>query len=404
MSRALLFLIIAAIVVNLVGALGPELGFDALWYHLTIPKLYLLAGKIYHIPGGLLYYSEMPRLSEILYMFIPPHLLSWGAGIGTAIVTYKLARKYLSSTFALLASAIFYVTPLVSWQSGSAYIDLFRTLFEVLALYLVLSKKSLLAGLVIGLAISTKTLALGSIIPLTVLIFLTTKNLRTCLLSAVCCLLVALPWFLSAYLNTGYPFYPIGAGILDSRHVLNLDLWNLPKVFGEFWKLFVTGEDPISPIYFIVLPFFIPILRNKKFIGLLVYWFIGLLLWYVSPRTGGGRFILPYLPAFAILVSAIATKYRFLLAASLAILFINLGYRSVATARLIPYLTGRESKTAYLCRNLDLKVTYVNCNSFHPPAGELTMVKGYHNLYYIDFPFVHESWYRGERYNNIIQP
>src|SRR5579863_3741225 len=35
-----LFILQAA--VNIIGALGPELAFDALWYHLTLPKLYLL--------------------------------------------------------------------------------------------------------------------------------------------------------------------------------------------------------------------------------------------------------------------------------------------------------------------------------------------------------------------------
>jgi|SRR3989344_1584478 len=40
--QTLLFsLITIQVFVNLVGALGPELAFDALWYHLTIPKIYL---------------------------------------------------------------------------------------------------------------------------------------------------------------------------------------------------------------------------------------------------------------------------------------------------------------------------------------------------------------------------
>src|SRR5258708_2606943 len=56
----LLFILLA--LVNLIGVLGPDLAFDALWYHLTLPKLYLLHHSIYHIPGGLLSYSDMPKL------------------------------------------------------------------------------------------------------------------------------------------------------------------------------------------------------------------------------------------------------------------------------------------------------------------------------------------------------
>src|SRR5262245_28880466 len=46
-------LFLVQILINLIGTLGPELGFDALWYHLTLPKLYLLNHEIFFIPGGL---------------------------------------------------------------------------------------------------------------------------------------------------------------------------------------------------------------------------------------------------------------------------------------------------------------------------------------------------------------
>ena len=36
----LFVILIGQILVNLIGALGPELGFDALWYHLTEAKLF----------------------------------------------------------------------------------------------------------------------------------------------------------------------------------------------------------------------------------------------------------------------------------------------------------------------------------------------------------------------------
>lgn len=426
MSRKLLLLIlIVSALVNLVGAFGPELGFDALWYHLTIPKLYLAAGKIYHIPGGLLYYSELPRLAEMLYAGILGtlgnlgvlgiHLLNWGAGIGAAVITYKLARKFgLSSLFSLLSAAVFYVTPLLSWQSGSGYVDLLRTFFEVLALYLVVTKRPVIVGIAIGLAISTKTLALGSLGILGVLGILVWRNWRSCLLSLFSCLLVIVPWFVLAYLNTGFPFYPIGAGLLDSRHSLNLDLWNLPKVVGEFWKLFVVSEDPISPIYFLILPFLFLCIRKlwPKFSLLIVYCTLAYFVWYVTPRTGGGRFILPYLPVWAVLVGAtIAAQKdsvkRILVGFTCLILLANLSYRAIATSRIFPYLAGRQTQTEYLCQNLDLKTTFVDCNgelAKKLKPADSVLVAGFHNLFYVNFPFIHESWYRGESYNILLSP
>lgn len=422
MSRPLLFLIIAAVALNLIGAFIPETGFDALWYHLTIPKLYLAAGKIYHIPGGLLYYSELPRLTEILYIpllkffgDVGPHLLSWGAGIGVAILTYKLSRKLgLSPFFSFISSILFYTTPLVSWQSGSAYVDLFRTFFEVLALYLVLSRKFVIAGLVIGLAISTKTLALGSLPILIILVLLSSRRLRPAFFFLLSSLLISLPWFLSAYLNTGYPFYPIGAGILDTRHNLNLDIWNFSKVTSDFVGLWLFPEDPISPIYLSILPFLLLSLpKLKKFIGLLLYCFIGFIIWYVTPRTGGGRFILPYLPAWSVLVAAtIAVQKKGLIKNALISLIClisltNLGYRLFAISKAFPHLLGHQTKTGYLCQNLDTKTAFVDCDGWFTKnlrPTDTVLVSGYHNLFYINFPFIHESWYRGEKFTYLLKP
>src|SRR5579859_945597 len=65
---ALLLLLLLQACINFIGALGPELAFDALWYHLTLPKIYLLDHKIFYIPGGLFYYSAMPKLAEMIYI------------------------------------------------------------------------------------------------------------------------------------------------------------------------------------------------------------------------------------------------------------------------------------------------------------------------------------------------
>ena len=52
--------IILQALLNFATVFTPEIGFDALWYHLTLPKLWLLKHQ-WHFNGGLLYYSVMPR-------------------------------------------------------------------------------------------------------------------------------------------------------------------------------------------------------------------------------------------------------------------------------------------------------------------------------------------------------
>jgi len=61
----MMILIVLQAFVNIIGVFGPELAFDALWYHLTLPKLYLVHHSIFFIPGGLLYYSGMPKIAEM---------------------------------------------------------------------------------------------------------------------------------------------------------------------------------------------------------------------------------------------------------------------------------------------------------------------------------------------------
>src|SRR3989344_1615690 len=121
-------LLVIMSLVNLIGALGPELAFDALWYHLTLPKLYLLKHTLVFIPGGLLYYSAMPKLGELIYTGgfslgseVYPKLLSWGFGILVTICTYKLARLFIKKDLALLASMVFYSNLVVAWESITAY-------------------------------------------------------------------------------------------------------------------------------------------------------------------------------------------------------------------------------------------------------------------------------------------
>ena len=411
LTKILWAIILTSIAANLAGAFAPELGFDALWYHLTIPKLYFEAGRIFFVPGGLLYYSAMPRLAETAYLamfrlFGPettaPHLLNWAAGVGAAAVTYKLARKLgLSSFFSLLSSLIFYVTPLVGWQSGSAYVDLIRTFFEILALYLVVDKKLLFAALAAGLAVSVKTLALGSFLPLAAATYLVFGNLLSSLFFLLFYFTVAVPWFFSAWLSTGYPFYPLGSGILDATHRLGLSAEYFPR------------QDLTSPFYILIFPFLGPVIRFRRFAPLLAYCLIGFIVWYLTPHTGGGRFLLPYLPAMAVLAASVVSlwKNRFftgaLFGSFIVIAVFSLFYRVAAAKKLLPLFLGRETKTQYLCANLDFKTAvFADCDGWFAknikPTDLVLVDNSIHNLFYIDFPFVHQSWYQGQKVDYLL--
>ncbi|MDO8514878.1 MAG: hypothetical protein Q7S14_00095 [bacterium] len=381
MQRIFLFLIFLAATVNLVGVFQPEMGFDALWYHLTIPKLYLTWEQIKYIPGGLLYYSAMPKLGELFYLLfgandIFAHLINWGFGIGIIIIIHKISKNWL-------APLIFYATPIVGWLSGSAYIDLIRTFFEVLAFYCITKNKYIFAGIAIALAVGTKTFALGSIPILLLIIILKHGNIIRFLLPAI---LFSAPWFIVSYLWTGNPIYPIG--------MLSIP-YNFPNPL-DLVKLFTTSSDPISPIYLIILPLII----SKPYV------FLTAMVWLLIPRTDWGRFMLPYLPVWAIYSSQVIKKQKWLIYIVIFISIVNIGYRIMAQKKIIPYLLKQQTKTQYLCQNLDFNTSvFVDCDGWFAKnlkPGDLVLVSNVHNLYYINFPFVHESWYTNEPVTHVL--
>lgn len=428
------FLLIAIqVFINLLAALGPELGFDALWYHLTIPRIYLLENRIFFIPGNLLYYSGLPKLGEMLYLgvlafvnsAVLPKLIHFGFGILTMFVIYKIARKFLESDLSMLSCLIFYSSLVVSWQSTTAYIDLQRTFFEALALLGFINwiesknfKWLVESGVVLGLAASTKLLAAGSLFIFLILIAVSnyTQNKRfywNLLLYLLIVLFVLLPWLVFSYLNTGNPIYPVFSKFYPLTFSYNIA--SPISFIKDLWIVFAKASDPISPIYIIVLPFVFLVFRKFDKVLKLVclYCLLAIFVWYATPRTGGGRFILPYLPAFSVLVCAAVEflkikKIRSVFIYS-AVLFsiISIIYRFEANKKFIPLILGAENKDVFLTKNLNFSfgdfydVDGYFKNKIKPE--DKVLIYGVHNLYYVDFPFVHESYVRkGDKFNYIL--
>ena len=421
--------------VNLIGALGPELAFDALWYHLTLPKLYLLMGAIRHIPGGLLYYSDMPKLGEMLYTLALSlqgevlakvfHLL-FGALIAGAI--YAVSRRHFSKTVALLTAMIFYANLVVAWESTTAYVDLIRTFFEFLALWSFLlwdeSKKKkyfLLSALFVGAAVTTKLLALPSICIFALLIIglgvqehasVFTLLKRLALFTGVS-LIVPLPWFIFSYLNTGNPLYPVFSPLYKTAY--HISLINPVNFILDFLHVLLYSADPLNPLYLIVLPLTLLYVRSMsrplKIVA--IYSFLGFMAWYVLPHTGGGRFILAYIPAFSILAGAVlehVSKQRLVwwtvVSCALFIAVVTVLYRGVANARYLPVVVGQESKAAFLSAHLNFTYgDFYDTDSYfktHIKQSDVVLLYGFHNLYYVNFPFIDASWVKkGDSFDYI---
>ncbi len=418
-------------IINVIGLFGPEIGFDATWYHLTLPKLYLMWHSIVHIPGGVLYYSDMPKLTEMLYAVG----LSFGSdffargihfvfGLLTCIVVYKLGRKFFSWQWALLLPIIFYSNLVVDWESVSGYIDLSRTFFfatSLLAFFTWFERKEkkylIYSGILVGLTISTKLLSLPDIaLYCAALLFIDYKTLSlsrrlkrigTFLLYVFLCLL---PWMTFSFIHTGNPIYPM----ITSYYVGNY--WAILSplfLIMSVWNTFATSSDPINPIFLALLPFFI--IYAKKLwhqVPLVVLFAVGgIIIWYITPQTGGGRYILPYLIPLSVVgvwvIQQLSKKWQRVFIFFLALVAcVSVGYRAMAAEKFIPLFSGKESKAEFMATHLQYNLgDFYDTDGYfahHIKPTDRVLLYNFHNLYYVDFSFVDSTWVKkGDTFNYI---
>lgn len=411
------------VLINFLGALSPELSFDALWYHLTAAKLYVQNHQIFYIPGWLLWPANLPRFTEMFYttalLFsneILVKLIHLSFGILSAIALFNLLKRYLSLKLSLLGVVTFYTMLIVGWQSTTAYVDLSRTFFEILALDLFLQwfetkKENFLweSALMVGLAISTKILAFGTLGTLGILILLVSKEkkLERLVKFVLLVLLVVSPWLVFSGIHTGNPLFPLFGSLQETSFSvagpgLPWIIQNLGKLPLLLWRVTLYPDDIISPVYLIFLPLVLLLIWTQKpqIKITALYCLLGI---FFAPIESN-RYLLPYLPGFTLVTLGIFnhkwTKVKlmekFLIFIILFSAVLNLGSRGLATRKFLPYLLGQETKTQFLVKRLNFSF-----GDFYDVDGwfseniqkdDLVLIYGIHNLYYVNFPYVHESY------------
>jgi len=422
MTTINIFIFIGLAGINLLGVFLPELGFDALWYHLPLSKLLLTRGQWY-FPGGLYYYSAMPRLAEVIALplfsligYHGPKLVQFFSGLVVVFFIFRLAKKYSGRyLLALTAANLFYATWLVSWQSSSGYVDLVRTAFEMTALYFLVTKPyairhKLFAGIFLGLAIGTKWQALGSL-ALYALIFSPVLLLPA--------LITASPWFLIAYHFTGNPVYPLFEKFMFATQLfqVSVNFYSLQAIFSRIVSapIFLTrpSEDFLSPVSGLVyLISFLGLLSSRRQIRQLALLGIMGTFYLLLTPPPSTRYYLPYLPAVILaavyLLSRLKDKIAILFITAFTISsFVVLALRAGSYLKYLPYLTGRLNPNQFLTTmSSRLPGTFIDSDGYVaknlPPNGTY-LIANLHNLYYFPYNFDHDSFAApGQRYDYLV--
>lgn len=420
--------------INLIGALAPEISFDALWYHLTIPKIFINNHSFFYIQGGLYYYSLMPKLVDMLYVpSVMVHtapfakLIHLTFGVLTLIALYFLSRRFVSQSVSFFILLLFSANLVVAWEATTAYIDLGRTFFEVMAVYglvLYLQEKKRLwlteSAVMIGFAIATKVVAITSLPFFLIFIFLLyrkniQKAITVCIKYGVIALAIPLPYWIFSLLSSGNPFYPIFTQYIQFDIPTNI--LSITAFIQHFWQLFVHAADPINPIYILVFPWIFIVFKKFSFYEKIFVLYVGinLVITYFLVSSGETRYLLPYLPILSLLTGITIIKIpnklvkKICFGLGIGIAVTTIGYRAIASSTYIPVVFGMESRDQYLTKTLDYSFgDFYDTDGYFAQTltkDDTVLVYGIHNLYYANFPFIHESYAKsGDEFNYILAP
>jgi hypothetical protein len=225
---------LAALGVAGLTALAPEIEYDALWYHLGLPKQWLShGGPVDNVHD---YVSLYPLTWDLVFGAAtvvggPPaaSLVHWGALPAAAVAAGLIAGRIGASPW--LAGAVAVTAPTVVWQASTTYVDL------ALALHVALGTVALfrfhdsgdhrwlvLAGLQFGLACATKHLGIVATLVATALAGAVVLRrdgfapaMRLGLVVGALALVPPLPWYLRAWAASGNPFSPEMYSVFGSR-------------------------------------------------------------------------------------------------------------------------------------------------------------------------------------------
>ncbi|MEW6569251.1 MAG: glycosyltransferase family 39 protein [Chloroflexota bacterium] len=397
-GRAFLILAMPIGFLALVQALAPPWDYDGLMYHLAGPQRFLQAGRLF--PDIDNWYINGPFTVEMVFGVgmafgddVFPKLIHFAAGGLLLGATYAAGRRWLGERGGWIAAAVLLSVPTLPIWASFAYIDLAWSVLEFLALFAVLIWREqrrkewlVLAGVLIGLALGSKYLALSGAGVLGVLIALLTLRqgikvtLGSLLAFGLPALAVASPWYLKnlAWLsNPVYPFLFGGPGWSSERLVLYgaylnsfgtgrslLDyLWLPWNAYAEHarYGTMMNRIDIPAPLFPLLVAF--PFLRKPRAASALLWVSLGrIALWEFGSQQL--RFLMPIYPALAVATAEVIERlvprirsrrlpwHAFLPTLAMGMTALTLAYQGVALAtyRPVAAVAGLESRTSFLAR------------------------------------------------------
>jgi len=335
-QRSLIFFLAVLLVVNLylafLGALTPEVQFDARFYHLAEARRYAEREALFNLAASQgTIPCALPQNQETLYAAVyklfglhAVKVFSWSFLLLSVLAIFALASEFFGSRRAgLLANLLFVSTPIVTWSATTASNDLPLVPWVLLALYAALRWREtrsatawlVLSGIFGGFAFGIKPFALFSNIGIAVLVVVaalrypSSNKAQAARAIAVAlslflagALLGALPGMVRQYSITGNPLYPLAGGIIPSAfwspalaganaasiRAFGADAsWSvLPVLPWVLTMQAVQYRNLIGPFFLFTVPFILLYALRKGhhplFRQILLFLAVWIILWFCS--------------------------------------------------------------------------------------------------------------------------
>lgn len=372
-NKLIITLLVLTAIVHAYGILLPETGFDALWYHLPITQELVRTGRLDYIPT--IYQSALPRLGSLLFApffalggSVGVKLFTYAIALLIPVLVYALCRRFVTKTLALALTLAVFTFHTIAWQATSAYVDTLRLVFELVALLVILRreektyKQIVVAGIFLGLAVSTKLVALFFLPVWWIFLKLEAGWKKATLAIAIPLLFLGF-WVISTYQST-HSLYFLNF-IFSVQQTLagtgksSLLLWLLGSVLRVPLapiELTFHAESFTTPAFLFAYPFFLLRLREmRRYRSLVALSFLSLPIWYLILPVSARYGLLPIVVLLLVLslgVEIYATKrpavrslFIFILVAGA---LVNLGVRVAGDIRSLPFVLGRQTEAEYL--------------------------------------------------------
>lgn len=370
-------------------ALSPPTDPDGLIDHLAVPKRFLEVGRL--LPMSDFVFANYPLTLELLFAIglafgsdVTAKLIHLSFGVLLVFATFMLGNRFFAKGTGWVASAILVGMPIFPVWASLAYVDMAWALYAFLMAYALViwsekeTKQSLiLAGLMAGLALGTKYLALGGAgaAGIWILWHARKRERRTALGAAAVfgatAVLVGGPWYVRNLLWFGNPVYPyfspISAGLVANYEGFGIiDYVILPLSLFLKRELFVGVYGSIEfPSIMFLVAFLYPITtRSTAADAMAGLTFLRYLVWSAISHWRF-RYLLPAMPGISLLSGHVIVTFvarypdrRWIRVAAGGLiggmLAVTIVYSALLFAAVKPWsvILGTESKASFLRREV----------------------------------------------------